>query len=308
MMLYADTPFSLSLWQQSCSSVALRMTHLTTYSRDCCTAVAERCCLQGNVRCMVDAEQSYMQPVMDALTIQLQQRFNRSVPVIFNTYQCYLKSTEHRYSRLADVMAFPTQVVEREQLRHHRVCQLILSPAKMKQLQLLRCCTPSSHAQHLPQYADLDPCDRRYQPLLMHSSMSMSASAITGPPDLLCSTQIAPATVLSDKLPSLICSAIAASLSSSLAQPTCLRLLLCRLQRDLARAASEGWKLGLKTVRGAYMHVERSLALDKGVPSPIHDSLADTRGCYDRSVLPGTRVPQSGRDQCPPPPPPQLAV
>ena len=64
-------------------------------------------------------------------------------------------------------------------------------------------------------------------------------------------------------------------------------LLLCRLQRDLARAASEGWKLGLKTVRGAYMHVERSLALDKGVPSPIHSSLADTHGCYDRSVLPG---------------------
>ena len=51
---------------------------------------------------MVDAEQSYMQPVMDALTIQLQQQFNRSVPVIFNTYQCYLKSTEHRWAAVKD--------------------------------------------------------------------------------------------------------------------------------------------------------------------------------------------------------------
>ena len=60
-------------------------------STHCCV------CQQGNLRCMVDAEQSYMQPIMDALTIQLQQRFNRAVPVVFNTYQCYLKSTERRW-------------------------------------------------------------------------------------------------------------------------------------------------------------------------------------------------------------------
>lgn len=48
------------------------------------------------MRCMVDAEQSYMQPVMDALTMQLQQTYNRGAPVIFGTYQCYLKSTVQR--------------------------------------------------------------------------------------------------------------------------------------------------------------------------------------------------------------------
>ena len=110
---------------------------------DCCTAVTERWCLQGNLRCMVDAEQSYMQPVMDALTIQLQQRFNRSVPVIFNTYQCYLKSTEHRCGRLADVMASLIRMAEVEPLHHHRVCQLTL-PRKTKLLRLLLCCTPST--------------------------------------------------------------------------------------------------------------------------------------------------------------------
>ena len=52
--------------------------------------------LQGNVRCMVDAEQTYMQPIMDALTMQLQQTYNRGAPVVFNTYQCYLKSTVQR--------------------------------------------------------------------------------------------------------------------------------------------------------------------------------------------------------------------
>ena len=64
----------------------------------CACSVRADCaaCQQGNMRCMVDAEQTYMQPVMDALTIQLQQTFNRDAPVVFNTYQCYLKSTEQR--------------------------------------------------------------------------------------------------------------------------------------------------------------------------------------------------------------------
>ena len=43
------------------------------------------------MRMLIDAEYSYMQPAIDALTIALQQKFNKQEAVIMNTYQCYLK-------------------------------------------------------------------------------------------------------------------------------------------------------------------------------------------------------------------------
>mmetsp|Transcript_614 Transcript_614/g.1066 ORF Transcript_614/g.1066 Transcript_614/m.1066 type:complete len:534 (+) Transcript_614:28-1629(+) len=50
------------------------------------------------VRLMIDAEQSYFQPAIDNLTTTLFKQFNsvHKDPVIFSTYQMYLKDTKHR--------------------------------------------------------------------------------------------------------------------------------------------------------------------------------------------------------------------
>lgn len=113
--------------------------------------LAELAC-KDKVRLMIDAEHSYFQPAIDHAAIEMQRKYNRDVPVIFNTYQCYLKDSYER------------------------------------------------------------------------------------------------------------------------------------LMLDMERANHEGFRFGAKLVRGAYMHLERQRADDRGYPSPILDTIEETHENYNRCV------------------------
>ena len=52
--------------------------------------------LQHRVRLLVDAEQTYLQPAIDVIAVQMMALANKTFPFVYNTYQCYLRDTMSR--------------------------------------------------------------------------------------------------------------------------------------------------------------------------------------------------------------------
>ncbi|KNC77098.1 hypothetical protein SARC_10433 [Sphaeroforma arctica JP610] len=51
------------------------------------------------VSLLIDAEQTYMQPTIDRVVLDLQRRYNKDTPVVYNTFQCYLTDSASRAKR-----------------------------------------------------------------------------------------------------------------------------------------------------------------------------------------------------------------
>jgi proline dehydrogenase len=56
------------------------------------------------------------------------------------------------------------------------------------------------------------------------------------------------------------------------------------MKKEVSCAKEDGFNLGIKLIRGAYMLEERELAQNGGYESPVFDSIEETHKCYDENM------------------------
>jgi proline dehydrogenase len=67
------------------------MGNMINRCRKLCSTAAE-----SGLRIMIDAEHQYFQPAIDSIAKDMMREFNIEVPIVYNTYQCYLKDSRFR--------------------------------------------------------------------------------------------------------------------------------------------------------------------------------------------------------------------